>query len=156
MNNLIISGKLLPNLGGGWSSSNYKVNEFVKKCNYIGLMFKNQNAGHFKAYPKDIFITDSLTISLHNPTTDAAKDIIRYMSKYYIIKLGYVLMNQEFVANKKFAEHEDILFQRTNDLETEVTKNNIIIDRRFIIEYVKKCFFLTKKIDFNIIVKAQK
>lgn len=146
----MISGKLLPNLGGGWSSSNYKLSEFVKKCHYIGLVLKPQNSGHFKAFPKDIFVTDSLTINLHNPTTDAAKDIVRYMSKYYVTKLGYDILNARFEENKKFSEHEDILFEKNNDLEIEKINNmSVIIDRRYIIEYIKQCFFLTKKVNFD-------
>lgn len=150
---LNISGKIPPPIGGGWSSSNYNLNEFVKKSKSIGILFEKQNGGHFKAVTKDCRINDTLTINLHNPTTDGAKDIVRYVTKQNIIKLGYFLLNKPFEIGKKFSEHEDIIFFNDCNIEFDQLKElNKRINRKKVLEYVKLCFLLCDKFDFEYLI----
>lgn len=152
-NSLNISGKMPPCIGGGWSSSNYKVNEFIKRARNIGVTFEKQNGGHYKAIAKDYPVNDTLTISLHRPTTDGAKDMIRYMTKYNIIKVGYHAVQKEFEIGKKFSEHEKELFELNNDLEFDYFLDiNKKINRKKVLEYVKLCFLSCDKIDFKYLV----
>lgn len=154
---LSVSGKPLPLIGGGWNVSRYNQNQFVKKTHCLGISYKHQNAGHNKAYVLQHNITDSLTISLHNPSCHAAKDIVRYATKYFIIKLAYYILDKPFVQNKDFAFHESLLFEGNDNLQIDFIKNTkYIIDRNFVIRYVKQSFQNTNKINFQKLKQAIK
>lgn len=147
---LQISGKTIPNIGGGWSGSRYKQNDFVCRARKLGVVFQQQNSGHWKAYIKSDIISDPLTISLHNPSTQAAKDMIKYVTKYIIIKLGYCLKNLPFEQNKDFKYHQMLLFCNNNDNDFDEIKNTKLkIDRNKVIQYIKKCFLNNEKINFE-------
>lgn len=152
-NSLNISGKLPPNIGGGWSSSNYKVNEFIKRARNIGIIFEKQNGGHYKAVARDYPVNDTLTISLHRPTTDGAKDMIRYMTKYNIIRLGYYISELSFDIGKKFSEHENKLFELNDNLDFDfLLRIDKKINRKKVLDYTKTCFLLCEKFDFQYLV----
>lgn len=154
---LNISGKQIPNVGGGWSASRYNCSQFIKKSRCIGIVFESQKAGHNKAYILEHRITDALTISLHNPSCHAAKDVVRYSTKYNIIKLGYYFTQQQFVEDKDFAYHEDLLFEKNNDLNFDKIKNsNVFINRDVVIKFIKDSFQNSEKIDFNKLIKIIK
>ena len=147
---LQISGKIIPNIGGGWNGSKYNQNDFVSRARKIGIIFQTQRSGHWKACLKDDTISDPLTISLHNPTTQAAKDMVRYVTKYIIIKLGYDILNLVIQQNRDFKFHQDLLFENTDDINFDKIKNvNINIDRNCVIEYIKRCFLNNEKINLK-------
>ena len=47
---LNVSGKQIPSVGGGWNTSRYNCNQFIKKSRCVGIVFESQKAGHNKAY----------------------------------------------------------------------------------------------------------
>lgn len=154
---LSISGKQIPNVGGGWNTSRYNCSQFIKRARCVGIIFESQRAGHNKAYINEHNITDSLTVSLHNPSCMAAKDIVRYVAKYNIIKLGYYFLNKEFIEDKNFAYHENLLFENNNNLDYDRIKNsNIVINRNIVMKFVKDSFQNSQKIDFNKLIKIIK
>lgn len=154
---LNISGKQIPNVGGGWNTSRYNENQFIKKSRCVGVLFESQNAGHNKAYIIEHNITDAMTVSLHNPSCMAAKDVVRYSAKYNIIKLGYYFSKNEFVEGRDFAFHQDLLFEKNENLNIDKLKNsNVLIDRNVVMKFVKDSFQNTDKIDFQKLVKIIK
>lgn len=154
---LNISGKQIPNVGGGWNTSRYNCNQFIKRSRCVGIVFESQKAGHNKAYISQHNITDALTISLHNPTPTAAKDIVRYSAKYNLIKLGYYFSNKQFTENKDFAYHEQMLFENGDDINFDKLKNsNVKIDRNIVMKFVKEAFQNTEKINFDRLIKIIK
>lgn len=151
---LSITGKPIPNVGGGWVSSKYNINQFIKKSKNLGIIFVNQRSGHKKAQLIQHNITDALTVSLHNPTCHAAKDIVRYVTKYNIIKIAYTFTNFTFIENKNFKYHQDLLFEDNNDINFDKIKNTtFVIDRNYVINYVKQKFINTEKIEFENLFK---
>lgn len=154
---LNVSGKQIPSVGGGWNTSRYNCNQFIKKSRCVGIVFESQKAGHNKAYIIQHNITDALTVSLHNPTPTAAKDIVKYSAKYNIIKLGYYFSNKEFIENKDFDFHEKLLFESESSIECDKIKNsNVVINRNLVIRFVKDSFQNTEKIDFDKLIKIIK
>lgn len=149
---LAVSGKRFPNIGGGWNCSRYNENDFISKSRKIGVIFQSKNSGHCKVLLKDAIITDPLIVSLHNTTTQAAKDIVRYVSKYMIIKIAYSLIGKEFQNNRDFFYHQNKLFENTDDLNYQYLREiNKKINRNFVINYVKKCFIDGDKLNFQLL-----
>jgi hypothetical protein len=116
----------------------------------LGVIFEKQNSGHWKATLKDFVISDPLTISLHNPATEAAKDLVRYVTKYYIIKIAALTLKINLDSNKDFKYYESICFDEYNDLNYDKLKNqNIFINRSVVIDYIKQCFLRNEKINIE-------
>lgn len=147
---LSLSGKDIPNIGGGWKASQYDLKDFLQRSKKIGIIFQKINSGHTKALIKGNTINDSLVVSLHgNPKCEAAKDVIRFATKYYIILIAYMIANKPFNGGKSFDFYEKEIFdQKYSDLNYDKLKNNnVLINRKNIIEYVKKQFLNKDSVD---------